>query len=331
MEARNYRTGGHGYIMPASALDGTGLNAAAIETTSDAETACQAFSRRREHSVGRMRAERTTVPGGPMAAQFQSAVIPLLEPLYRQALRMTSNRADAEDLVQETMLNAYAGLRNFEPGTNLKAWLRRIMTNTYISSYRTQKRRPAQHPTGEISDQQLAASAPRMPGGLRSAEDQALEMLPDPYLKAAMMLLPEQLRLAVYFADIAGYSYKEIAAMMGTRQGTVSSRLNRGRKQLRDLLSDSPINHAAETIDAARAELPNAVQTAPTAAPVIRPAMSTDGLEAVAAVREKTNGPDRHVLRPLGADNRALCAGPRRGRPRDGYRVHATRSVEQQA
>ncbi len=266
--------------------------------------------------MGRMRAECATVPGGPTAAQFESAVIPLLEPLYRQALRMTSNRADAEDLVQETMLNAYAGLRNFEPGTNLKAWLRRIMTNTYISRYRTEKRRPAQHPTGDISDQQLAASAPRMPGGLRSAEDQALEMLPDPYLKAAMMVLPEQLRLAVYFADIAGYSYKEIAAMTGIRQGTVSSRLNRGRKQLRDLLSDS-----------------NGAQwsTAPSAAPVIRPAMSTDGLEAASAVKGKTDGADRYVPRQLGADNRAVRAEPRRGRLRRGYRVHPTRSVEQQA
>lgn len=248
--------------------------------------------------MGRMSAECTTVPGGGLNAQFQSAVIPLLESLYRQALGMTSNRADAEDLVQETMLNAYAGLRTFEPGTNLKAWLRRIMTNTHISSYRTQKRRPAQHPTGEISDQQLAASAPRTPGGLRSAEDQALEMLPDPYLKAAMMVLPEQFRIVVYLADIAGYSYKEIAAMTGTRQGTVGSRLNRARKQLRELLSDSPINHAAKTTDAARAEPPNGVQlsTAPSAAAVIGPAMSTV-----------------------------------RGRSRHGYRVHPTRSVERQA
>jgi RNA polymerase sigma-70 factor (ECF subfamily) len=158
---------------------------------------------------------------------------------------------DAEDLVQETVLNAYAGLRAFEPGTNLKAWLRRIMTNTFISSYRMQKRRPAQQLTGEITDRELVASAPRTPGGLRSAEDQALEMLPDPYLKAAMMVLPEQFRMAVYFADIAGYSYKEIAAMTGARQGTVSSRLNRGRKQLRDLLFDSPIHHAGRTIDMA--------------------------------------------------------------------------------
>jgi RNA polymerase sigma-70 factor (ECF subfamily) len=201
--------------------------------------------------VGHVRAERTNVPDDPLSAQFESAVIPLLEPLYRQALRMTSKRADAEDLVQETVLNAYAGRRAFEPGTNLAAWLRRIMINTYINSYRKQKRRPAQHPTGEITDQQLVASASRTPGGLRSAEEQALEMLPDPHLKAAMMALPEQFRIAVYFADIAGYSYKEIAEMMDTRQGTVSSRLNRGRKQLRGLLFDSPVNYSAKTIDEA--------------------------------------------------------------------------------
>lgn len=201
--------------------------------------------------MGRVRVQCRKVPDGPLSAQFEGDVIPLLEPLYRQALRMTSNRADAEDLLQETVLNAYAGLRSFEPGTNLHAWLRRIMTNTYISSYRRQKRRPAEEPTVEMTDRQLVASAARTPGGLRSAEDQALEVLPDPYLKAAMMALPEPFRITVYFADIAGYSYKEIAEMTDARQGTVSSRLNRGRKQLRDLLFDSPVGHAATTIDRA--------------------------------------------------------------------------------
>ncbi len=265
--------------------------------------------------MDRVGAEGTRAPDGASHAQFERAVIPLLGPLYRQALRLTANRTDAEDLVQETVLNAYAGLWAFEPGTNLKAWLRRIMTNTYISGYRRQKRRPAQHPTGEITDQQLAASAPRTPGGLRSAEDQALELLPNPRLKAAMMFLPEQFRVAVYFADIAGYSYKEIAAMTGTRQGTVSSRLNRGRKQLRDLLSDSPINQADRRIDEARAELPDNVQlsTSSSAAAAIRPAAA-----------------DSHAAAPSGADIPAARVHTR-GRPRHGCRVHATRLVEQQA
>jgi RNA polymerase sigma-70 factor (ECF subfamily) len=114
------------------------------------------------------------------------------------------------------------------------------MTNTYISSYRAEKRQPLQHPTDHITDRQLLASAARWPAGRRSAEDQALEMLPDPHIKAAMLSLPEQFRIAVYFADVAGFSYKEIAAIMDTQQGTVSSRLNRGRQQLRNLLTDSP-------------------------------------------------------------------------------------------
>ncbi|OJZ74889.1 RNA polymerase subunit sigma-24 [Mycobacterium paraffinicum] len=195
--------------------------------------------------MGRVRAESAKAPDGALNAQFESAITPLIEPLYRHALRMTSNRVDAEDLVQETLLNAYAGLGSFEPGTNLKAWLRQIMTNAHITSYRRQKRRPAQHPAGEITDQQLVVNAPRTHRFLRSAEDQALEMLPDPHLKAAMMLLPEQFRITVYFADIAGYTYKEIAALTDTGPGTVSSRLNRGRRQLRDLLSNSPASHEA--------------------------------------------------------------------------------------
>ncbi|OBI80835.1 hypothetical protein A9X00_10160 [Mycobacterium sp. 1245805.9] len=159
---------------------------------------------------------------------------------------MTLNRLDAEDLVQETVLNAYAGLRAFEPGTNLNAWLRRIMINTYISGYRRQKRRPAERPTAEFTDRQIMASAPRASGGLRSAEDHALQALLDPHLQAAMMALPEEFRTAVYFADIEGYSYKEIAAMTDTRQGTVGSRINRGRKQLRELLFDSQVGRPGQ-------------------------------------------------------------------------------------
>jgi RNA polymerase sigma-70 factor, ECF subfamily len=174
------------------------------------------------------------------AAVFDRDLIALLEPLRRQALRMTSHPADAEDLLQQTMLNAYAGARLFQPGTNLNAWLHRIMTNTYINSYRKKKRQPAQRPTDRITDRQLVASAAYRPACLRSAEDEALDTLPNPDITAAMQLLPEQFRIAVYFADVAGFSYKEIAALMDTEQGTVSSRLNRGRRQLRALLTDSP-------------------------------------------------------------------------------------------
>ena len=173
-------------------------------------------------------------------AHFERDVIPLLEPLRRRAIRMTAAPADAEDLLQETLLKAYAGRHSFQPGTNLTAWLFRIMTNTYISSYRTKKRQPAQYPIDQITERQLAASTAHRPTSLWSAEDQALATLPDPQIRAAMHALPEQFRIAVYFADVAGFSYKEIAAIMETAQGTVSSRVSRGREQLRNLLADAP-------------------------------------------------------------------------------------------
>ena len=151
---------------------------------------------------------------------------------------MTSTIADAEDLLQETLLRAYAGRHSFQPETNLKAWLSRIMTNTCISSYRAKKRQPAQCPIDQITDRQYASAAHRS-AGLWSAEDHALATLSDPHVKAAMEALPEQFRTAVYFADVAGFTYKEIAAIMETEQGTVSSRISRGREQLRSLLTDS--------------------------------------------------------------------------------------------
>ena len=172
-------------------------------------------------------------------AHFARDVIALLEPLRRRAIQMTSTIADAEDLLQETLLRAYAGRHSFQPDTNMKAWLSRIMINTNINSYRMKSRQPAQCPTDQITDRQLAASAAHRSVGLWSAEDQALETLPDPQIKAAMQALPEQFRTAVYFADVAGFSYKEIAAIMETEQGTVSSRISRGREQLRNLLTDS--------------------------------------------------------------------------------------------
>jgi RNA polymerase sigma-70 factor (ECF subfamily) len=179
---------------------------------------------------------------GDLSARFQSDVIPLREPLYEHAMRMTRNHADAEDLLQETMVNAYTGFRTFEQGGNFAAWLHRILINTHISSYRKQQCRPAQCPIDDITGAQLA-NTPHMASGLRSAEEQALERLSDNQIRDALQALPEQFRLAVYYADVEGFRSKEIADLMRTPVGTVTSRLHRGRRLLRHLLADRAQQH----------------------------------------------------------------------------------------
>ena len=169
---------------------------------------------------------------------FEEQALPLLDQLYGGAMRLTRNPQDAEDLIQETYLKAYKNFDSFKQGTNLKAWLYRIMTNTYINSYRKAKRRPAESSADDLSDFQLYTTAGHDSTGLESAEVEALKLMPDSAISEAMNDLPEDYRMVVYYADVVGLAYKEIAEIMDTPLGTVMSRLHRGRKLLRGALKD---------------------------------------------------------------------------------------------
>ncbi|SNC61702.1 RNA polymerase, sigma subunit, ECF family [Kytococcus aerolatus] len=184
------------------------------------------------------------------AARFEREALPHLDQLYSAALRTTRNPTDAEDLVQETYAKAFAAFHQYKPGTNLKAWLYRILTNTYINSYRKKQRQPLQSDAAEVEDYQLAAAESHTSTGLKSAEAQALDHIADRQVVEALAALSDDFRMAVYLADVEGFAYKEIAEIMDTPIGTVMSRLHRGRKQLREMLAEYGAERGFGTQDA---------------------------------------------------------------------------------
>jgi RNA polymerase sigma-70 factor, ECF subfamily len=179
---------------------------------------------------------RPDEPTRDRARRFEQDVVPIMGQLYPAALRMTRNASDAEDLVQETMAKAYTAFHQFQPGTNLRAWLHRIQANTFINGYRKLRRQPATTLGGDFQEDWQVSTDPLSPPA-PSAEAEALDRLADSEILSALRELPEEFRVAIYLADIEGYPYREIAEMMGTPLGTVMSRLHRGRGKLRHMLA----------------------------------------------------------------------------------------------
>lgn len=184
-----------------------------------------------------VRVDREKESAAERTKRFERDALQYMNQLYAAAMRYTKNPEDAQDLVQDTYIKAYNSFHQFEPGTNLKAWLYRVLTTTFINTYRKDQRRP-QTSDSELEDWQIAEASSHTSDQGKSTEDVVLENLPDSDIKNALAEIPEEFRMAVYLADVEGFSYKEIAEIVGVPAGTVMSRLHRGRKQLREKLAD---------------------------------------------------------------------------------------------
>jgi len=186
-----------------------------------------------------------------LAERFARDAVPLFDALGRRARRLTLSDADAEDLLQDTLLHAYRGFRSFQPGTNLKAWLFRIQYHRWISAHRHKQRRPAEVTVDDLGEHELAGGAARSSAGRPSAEDEVLDTLSDNDIRRALATLPDGTRRVMYYAGVAGYTYAEIAALMDIPIGTVMSRVSRGRQRLRVALAH--LDHGqASVVDAER-------------------------------------------------------------------------------
>jgi RNA polymerase sigma-70 factor (ECF subfamily) len=183
-----------------------------------------------------VRVDREKESAAERKKRFERDALQYMNQLYAAAMRYTRNPEDAQDLVQDTYAKAYTSFHQFEPGTNLKAWLYRVLTTTFINTYRKDQRRP-QTSDSELEDWQIAEASSHTSDQGKSSEDVVLENLPDSDIKNALAEIPEEFRMAVYLADVEGFSYKEIAEIVGVPAGTVMSRLHRGRKQLREKLT----------------------------------------------------------------------------------------------
>lgn len=225
-------------IHPSVPLNGGQLRLGAMTTSQDDTNP----------PIGNEAATAAAQPSVDVRNLFEAQAIPFMDQLYAAGLRMTRNPADAADLVQETFVKAFAAFAQFQQGTNLKAWLYRILTNTFINTYRKKQRDPYQGTIDDLEDWQLGGAQSVTQGrSTRSAEAEAIDHLPDSAVKDALQAIPEDFRMAVYFADVEGFSYQEIADIMKSPVGTVMSRLHRGRRMLRELLSEYAIERGIST------------------------------------------------------------------------------------